>query len=149
MNGACRAQRVARRALVLLVLPVVAVPSACSDEPEVPSFCDAFAGFLENRAEIQALDPADLDAAEATEVAERYRAGVRLLKASSEGRYGQELENLETAVDDILRTLASIQPDADDSTWVPLVEDDLETAGKYATQVEDTIEPTCTPDTSD
>ena len=134
---------------MLLVVPVIVVPSACSDEPEVPSLCEAFAGFGENRTEIQALDPADLDAAEATEVAQRYRAGVRLLKASSEGRYGQELDNLETAVDDILRTLASLQPDADDSTWVPLVEDDLETAGKYATQVEDAIAPTCTPDTSD
>jgi hypothetical protein len=111
--------------------------------------CEAFAGFLLNRAEIQELDPADLDAEEATEVAERYRAGVRLLKASSEGRYGQDLDNLETAVDDILRTLASVQPDADDSTWVPLIEEDFETARHLAAQVQHLIEPTCTPDTSD
>jgi hypothetical protein len=134
---------------LLLVVPVGLVAAACSDEPEVPSLCEAFAQFLDNRAEIQTLDPDNLDAAEATEVAERYRAGVRILKASADGRYGQELDDLETSVDDILRTLASIQPDADDSTWAPLVEDDLETAAEQAARVQHAIEPSCTAATSD
>jgi hypothetical protein len=132
----------------MLIAPIVVVASACGD-PEDASLCTAFDEFLESRAEVQTIDLDNLDAAEASELAESYLASVRRLKAAADARYMQELENLETAANDVVLTLASVQDDADLAVWLPLVEDDLEIAADLAAHVEDVIEPSCTPDTSD
>jgi hypothetical protein len=132
----------------MLVAAVAVVASACGD-PEDASLCTAFDEFLESRAQVRAIDPDDLDAAEARELAESYLASVRRLRQAADSRYTQELGDLETAANDVLLTLASVQDDADVSVWSPLVEDDLEIAADLAAHVEDVIEPSCTPDTSD
>jgi hypothetical protein len=121
--------------------------SACGDRKDA-SLCTAFGEFIGARTAAQAIEPSNLNAAEATTIAESYLAGVRRLEQAADGRYGQDLDALETAVNDVLLTLESIPDDADDATWGPLVQDDLETAADAATVVEDAIEPSCTPDTS-
>ena len=110
--------------------------------------CTAYGEFLEARAELQTIEPTSLNASQATDVAENALDGVHRLQQAADGRYGQQLDALETAVNDVLLTLESIPDDADFATWGPLVEDDLETAADAATVVEDAIEPSCTPDTS-
>ena len=110
--------------------------------------CTAFGEFLEARAELQTIEPTSLNASQATDVAQNALDGVHRLQQAADGRYTQQLDALETAVNDVLLTLESIPDDADAATWEPLVEDDLETAADAATVVEDSIEPSCTPDTS-
>ena len=92
-----------------------------------------------SRAQVASIDPADLStttAGDATEIAEDYLAGVRRLEQAADGRYGTQLDALETAVNDVLFTLESVQDDADFSTWGPLIEDDLELAEDAAVQVD-------------
>jgi hypothetical protein len=131
-----------------LLVAAAIVPAGCGDAEDA-SLCTAFAEFLDARAAIDAVDPASESAAGATEIAEDYLASVRRLEQANDGRYGQQIENLETAVNDVLLTLESVQDDADYSTWGPLVEDDIELATDAADEVQAAIEPSCNPDTSD
>lgn len=135
-------------AAIALVACAVIVPTACG-EPEELSLCTAFADFLDVRADVQSIDLEQESAAEALEHAENYLARVRRLKAAADGRYGQQLDDLESRTDDIIRTLASVQEDADVSVWLPLIEDDLELGADAAAALTADIEPSCTPDTSD
>ncbi len=139
----CRARR--RRTSAVLVALVAFVPLACG-EPKDASLCTAFGEYLDIRAEVAAIDAADLTittAGEATELAEDYLAGVRRLEQAADGRYGTQLDTLETAVNDVLFTLESVQDDADFSTWGPLVADDLELAEDAAVQATRAIAPSC------
>jgi len=128
-------------ALVAFVVP------ACGDQEDA-SLCTAYAEFLDARADIAQIDPANLDAEGASDIAENALDGVRRLRQAADDRYEQEIENLDAAVNDLLLTLSAIPDDADFATWGPLVEDDLEAASDAATVVEDAIEPSCNPDTS-
>jgi hypothetical protein len=132
--------------LIPAVLACVVLP-ACGDQEDA-SLCNAYGEYLEARAELQTIEPTTLSATQATAVAENALAGVRRLEQAADGRYGQELDALETAVNDVLLTLESIPDDAEVATWAPLIEDDLEVAADAANQVEQAIEPSCTPDTS-
>ncbi len=109
----CRARR--RRASAVMVALVTFVPLACG-EPKDASLCTAFGEFLDIRAQVAAVDAADLTtttAGDVTEAVEDYLAGVRRLEQAADGRYGTELDTLETAVNDVLFTLESVQDDAD------------------------------------
>jgi hypothetical protein len=134
---------------MLMVPPALAacVLPACGDREDA-SLCTAYAEFLDSRAEIAQIDPANLDASNASDIAESALDGVRRLRQAADDRYEQEIENLDAAVNDLLLTLSAIPDDADFATWGPLVEDDLEAASDAATVVEDAIEPSCNPDTS-
>jgi hypothetical protein len=141
-----RASRWKGSTLMLSAVAVLALP-ACGDVKD-SSLCTAFGEFVGARTAVNAIDPANLNADQATEVAETYLAGVRRLEQTADGRYGQELDSLETAVNDVLLTLSAVPDDADVDTWGPLVEEDLELVADAATQVEEAIEPSCFPDTS-
>ena len=133
-----------------MVIPIAfaaVVLPACGDQEDA-SLCTAFAEFLESRAAVRAIDPDDLNAAQAEEAAESYLDGVRRLRHAADDRYEQEIEALDAAGNDLLLTLASIPDDADVATWGPLVEDDLEAVADAATVVQNAIEPSCNPDTS-
>lgn len=141
----CRARR--RRASAAMVALASLIPLACGDVEDA-SLCTAFDEFLDARAEVAAADVTGESAAGAIELVEDYLASVRRLEQAADGRYGQELDALETAVNDGLLTLESVQDDADYETWGPLVEDDRELAEDAAVQVEEVIEPSCTSATS-
>jgi len=127
---------------------ICVVPLACGT-PEDASLCTAYAEFQNANTAVQAIDPSDQSAADAIDVVENYLAGVRRLEQAADGRYGQQLDTLETAVNDVLLTLQSIPDDATYETWAPLIEDDLETAADATVPVQQAIDPSCTVDTSD
>lgn len=130
-----------------MALGVVAVAAlAACGETEDASLCTAYAEFIERRAEVAAADPTAADAAAATDVAERYLASVNRLQHAADGRYVQQLEQLEEEVQDILRTLAAIPDDADYAVWAPLIDEDFETAQESAGQVERLIAASCVVD---
>jgi hypothetical protein len=128
-----------------LVIPAAmlafALP-ACGDQKDA-SVCTAFVEYLDVRSQLYALDPTAPNAAQAKEIGEDYLAAVNRLEQAADGRYTQQLDGLDTAVRNILLTLASVQDDADYSTWRPLIDDDLETAQDWAQQVIDAIAPSC------
>ena len=123
-------------ALAAFVLP------ACGDQEDA-SLCTAFVEYLDVRAQLYALQPTEPNAAQATEIGEDYLNAVHRLEQASDGRYTQQLDGLDTAARAILLTLASVQDDADFSTWRPLIDDDLEAAQDAAQQVIDAIAPSC------
>ncbi len=141
-RGVASPRRGARWLPLAVTLPLVLV--ACGDPKDV-ALCTRFEEFLAIRAETQAIreDPSALKADEAVELGDRYVAAVRGLKASSDDRYGQELDNLEQAVRAVVLTLSSVRDDADFDTWGPLIEDDIHLAENAATAVVDVIEPSC------
>jgi hypothetical protein len=136
-----------RRVTALAVVLVVMGTAACGDI-EDESMCSVYGDFLDVRAELAEVDPEQETAADATELAEDYLDTVTRLQETADGRFGTELDRLESAVDDVLRTLDSLDDDADYATWAPLVEDSLENVADAAVSVEDAIEPQC-PDTGD
>jgi ABC-type transporter Mla subunit MlaD len=125
--------------------------SACTDIKD-DSLCVVFDEYLNSRATVEALlqqvDTLELNAAQATDIAENHLANVRRMREAADGRYGQDLENLQNAVEDILRTLASVQDDAEIDTWLPLVEEDIEDAQELGNQVVEAIAPSCEPTAS-
>lgn len=132
-----------RGVAVTLAVAAAAIPLACGDTEEL-SLCDAYEDLVAAGASVTALDPTGLSARQAAEVVDDYLATVLHVQETADGRYSTELDALETAVDDVARTLASVQEDEDYETWAPLVEDDLEVARDAAVVVREAIDPSCT-----
>jgi hypothetical protein len=128
-----------RCAAVLLVVTALA---ACGD-PEDASLCTAFDEWIDARADINAVDFTTESAEDAIDTVEDYLSSVQRLEHAADGRYGQQLDALESTVRAVILTLESVQDDADYSTWSPLVEDDIELATEAALQVEQLITPSC------
>jgi hypothetical protein len=131
-----------------MVALTMSVFAACGD-PEDQALCPAYEEFRSTRDAVQALDPSSMTAGEATELAERYRQQVTRIQEVADGRYTSELDALESAVDDVLRTLASVQDDAEYETWQPLVEDSLEDVQDASARFVEAIEPSCFPDVTE
>jgi hypothetical protein len=123
---------------------VVLLLSACGEQ-ETRSLCPAYESFLATRDEITAIDPSEATAAEVTELAEDYLQQVVRMQEVADGRYTAELDALESATDDVVRTLAAVQDDAEYETWQPLIEDSLEDVRNASARFEEAIEPTCAP----
>lgn len=132
------------RSMVLLAsaLTIAIVPAACGDTKDA-SPCTAFAEWVDARAAINAIDPTSQLAADEIEAVENYLASVHRLRQVGEGRYAQQIENLDVAVTDALLTLRSVRDDADYETWGPLVEEDIQAATDAADQVDKAIRPSC------
>jgi hypothetical protein len=128
--------------LLASALTVAIVTTACGDTKDA-SLCTAFAEWVEARAAINAIDPTSQLAADEIEAVENYLASVHRLRQVGDGRYTQQVENLELAVTDALLTLRSVRDDADYETWGPLLEDDIQAATDAADQVDKAIRPSC------
>ena len=120
-----------------------AIPAVGCGDTKDDSLCTAFNELLAARTDIQQTDLSTQTASDALKTAEDYLNRVHRLQQAADNRYTQELEGLETAVSDIVDTLASVPKDADEATWRPLVQDDLDTADDATTQVADAIGPSC------
>jgi hypothetical protein len=136
-----------RAGSAILAVLLCTIPFACGDQKDA-SLCTAFDEFLNARTTVRAIDPTDQNAAQASDIAENYLASVRRLEAAADGRYTQQLDALETAVNDVVRTLSSVQDDAEYATWAPLVEDDLGLAEDAAVTVVNAIGQSCPAETS-
>lgn len=124
------------------VVAVLLGLAGCGDQRE-RSTCDAFATFVDTRNQIAAIDPEGVDAQQAITVAERYLAAVRGLREDADGRYGNELDDAQASVEDILVTLRGMPDDADRATWWPLVREDLQTAADASITLERAVAPSC------
>jgi hypothetical protein len=127
--------------LLIAAIGAILLP-ACRD-PKDASLCTAFVEYLDVRAQLRALEPTEPNAAQVKDIGENYLAAVDRLRQVSDGRYTQQLDGLDTAVRNILLTMASVQDDAEYSTWRPLIDDDFDDARDEAQHVIDAIAPSC------
>ena len=126
----------------LIALSVV--PLGCGDSEE-QSLCEVYTEFLAARANVQGLEPTDLTAAAAADVADDYLSTVQRLRETDTSN-DAAVDDLEMWTQDLLRTLESVEDDADYATWAPLVEDTLEDVSKAADRVEELLKPQCEPE---
>lgn len=117
---------------------------ACGDI-EDQSLCTVWANYEDAVASLEGLSIQGGTAGEAEALVEDVRGEVRHLDAVADTRYGQQLDELEESLDNLLRVLASVDDDADPSIWEPLVEDSVEDVRYDAAVVSELIEPACTP----
>lgn len=142
-----RSTLITQRIVMLLACTAAAITglAACGDSDE-QSMCVVFADFEAARAEVQAVDPESVAAAGAIDAIQEYYDTIRQLRETTDGRYSAAVDDLDVAVADALRTLESVDADADYTTWSPLVEDEFQVAREAADKVEELINPQCNPD---
>jgi hypothetical protein len=128
--------------LTLVGVTVIGGLLGCAD-PEEQSLCTVYDRFLEAGNELRSVSLDGSTAGEAADSVEAVLGQVRHLDAVADTRYGGQLDRLEEALDDLLRTLSSVQEDAEQATWEPLVADDAEAAEEAAQVVVEVIEPVC------
>jgi hypothetical protein len=126
----------------LVAVVAIAVLVACAD-PEERSMCTAFDRFQESADSLQEVSLDGATAGEAADAVEDVLGEVRNLDAAADTRYSSQIDRLEETVDDLLRTLESIQDDAESDTWEPLVADSVEDAQHAASVVTELIVPVC------
>jgi hypothetical protein len=140
--------RTARWRVAVGSLGFVAAVAACG-EPEEQSLCTVYAEFQETVRRVDEVDLDQVTAGEAADFAEDAIGTVRHLGDAADDRYADQIEQLETTLDDLLRVLASVDEDADAATWQPLVEDSVEDAQDAAARVSELIGPSCQPEAQD
>lgn len=133
-----------RRRLIGATATIPLVLAACGD-PAERALCPSYEQFLESREVIRAVDPESESAADAIDEIETFRSSVRQLRENTDGRFRSAVDDLDASISNVLRTLATVDADADYATWAPLVADDVETAQEAAARVDELIAPQCTP----
>lgn len=135
------------RLAVALVSGAVACAllAACGDAEE-SSLCTVYAHYLAVVQPVLDADPTAATAADATDAVTDVLAAVQQLRQASDGRYAQAVDDLETVVDDLRRTLESAPADAEYAVWQPLVDDTIEDALRAHDRVVELIDPVCVPD---
>lgn len=128
----------------MLVLAV----AGCGDAEE-RSLCRVYDDYLGAKQAVDELQPVRATAGEVEAVVEDALGVVRNLGQVADSRYTAEILSLEAALEDVARTLDSIDEDAAYATWQPLIEDSVEDARRAAARVAELIEPSCQPGAQD
>jgi hypothetical protein len=123
------------------------VAASCA-EPEERSLCTSFEQMVALGDSIR-TDVTGETAGELSDQTDALLQRVTALQEVADGRYTAELDALEETLDNLVRTLASIQEDAEYDTWSPLVEESVEDVNAASARVEEAIEPSCFPDVTD
>jgi len=131
-------------ALVASALLLVGL-TACDDQKE-QSLCAVWADeFVTAEAAIDAVDPTTATAAQMLAVVNPGLAAVRHLREVADNRYEDQINTLEFSLEDVQRTLESLDDEADYSIWQPLVKDSADDARDAAAQVSSLIAQSCLP----
>ena len=120
--------------------------ASCAD-PKDSSLCTNFDQMVASAESVRA----DVDGDTAGEFSDQLEAvlqHVTALQELADGRYTAELDSFEQTLDDLIRTLDSVQEDAEFDTWAPLIEDSVEDVDAAAARLVEAIEPSCSPDVS-
>jgi hypothetical protein len=126
----------------LVAVAAIAWLVGCAD-PEERSMCTAFERLQASADSLQEVSLDGATAGEAADSVEDVLGEVRNLDAVADTRYSSQIDRLEETLDDLLRTLESIQDDAESDTWEPLVADSVEDAQHAASVVTELIVPVC------
>ena len=118
--------------------------AACGDTTDA-SMCDAYQRYIATLEPILEREPTGATAATATKAVEEVLASVQQLRAAADSRYADELNTLETSLDDLRATLESVEDTADYATWSPLVNDTVQDVVDAAVTVNERMAPECVP----
>lgn len=118
---------------------------ACGDTEDA-SLCPSYAAYLSVVQPVLDADPTGATAQAASDAVEDVVGAVRQLREASDGRYAQGVDDLEAVLDDLARTLESVEDEADYATWAPLVDDTIEDAVAAHERLVELIDPACVPD---
>ena len=131
--------------LASAALVVTGALAACGDTEDA-SLCPAYAAYLSVVQPVLDADPTGATAQSASDTVEDVIGAVRQLREASDGRYAQGVDDLETVLGDLARTLESVEDEADYATWAPLVDDTIEDAVAAHERLVELIDPACVPD---
>lgn len=129
-----------------MIALALAVSAAACGDPEDQSLCTVYDSYLTSLGRLVALDPNAAPADALTEALEDTIRSVRHLGQVADSRYTDSISTLEVALEDVLRVVEVQDPDADPSTWRPLVEDSAEDVRDAAFHVSELIDPSCRPE---
>jgi hypothetical protein len=134
-----------RAGSVAVALVVTGVLSACGDTEDA-SLCPSYSAYLTVVQPVLDADPTGATSQSASDAVADVVGAVRQLREGSDGRYARGVDDLETVLDDLARTLQSVEDEADYATWAPLVDDTIEDALAAHERLVDLIDPACVPD---
>lgn len=134
-----------RTAFVAVVLLAASGLAGCGDTEDA-SLCPTYTTYLSVVQPVLDADPTGATAQSASEAVQDVVGAVRQLREASDGRYAQGVDDLEMVLDDLARTLESVEDEADYATWAPLVDDTIEDAVAAHERLVELIDPACVPD---
>lgn len=114
-----------------------------NNDLRTPSLCDEYEQLLAVGQEVRAFDSGSSSVGDAGELAAAYLESVQQVQEVADGRFGVELDNLELAIENALRTIEAVPDDADADTWAPLIDDSLDDVAIAATTARARIGPSC------
>jgi hypothetical protein len=137
-----RARVGGRTGSVAVALLAVSGLAGCGDTEDA-SLCPSYTAYLSVVQPVLDADPTGATAQSASDALEDVIGAVRQLREASDGRYARGVDDLETVLDDLARTLESVEDEADYATWAPLVDDTIEDAVAAHERLVELIDPVC------
>jgi hypothetical protein len=135
-----------RAGLSALAIMTVAVGCASNDDQ---ALCPAYDEYLTVFDEIAAANPTGATAADVVDAAELVLDELAQLRSVADGRYSAQIDQLDEAVDNLRRTLASLPDDGGYATWEPLVNDTIIEIENADDRLRSAIDPVCVDRTND
>jgi hypothetical protein len=118
--------------------------AGCAD-PKESSLCPAYERYLSELADLVALDPEVVVVQDAIDQVDAIESAVDQLGEAGDDRHGDEVDAMSLALEDLRRTLESIDPGQDYEVWRPLIDDSLVDVADAARQLQQSLDPECRP----
>ncbi len=116
--------------------------AACADHDQL-AMCPAYYEFEAIYDEVAAADPTGATAAEAADAVERASGELAQLRSNADERYSAQIDELQSLLGDLERTLRSVSNEADYVIWEPLVDDTLEEVVRANARLRRAVGPAC------
>lgn len=118
------------------------VAGGCVDRNE-QAMCPAYAEYLAVIDVVAAAEPTAATAGDVVDTIDVVVGELDQLRAVADERYRAQIDAVSVELDDVRRTLGSVQDDADYSTWAPLVDSTFEDLAVAQARLRRVIDPAC------
>ena len=118
------------------------VVGGCVDRDE-QAMCPAYAEYLAVIDVITAAEPTGATAGDVVDAVEVVVGELDQLRAVADERYRAQIDDVAVQLDDVRRTLGSLQDDADYSTWAPLVDSTIDDLAIAHARLRRVVDPAC------
>lgn len=118
--------------------------SGCRNSTDL-SLCPAWRIYDHTAEQIKADRPSGGTAADWLVAVHEVLGDLDQLREVADSRHVSAIQDTETALETLLGTLESIEPDQRYEIWAPLVEDDIDAVLDADQQLRELIAPECTP----
>ncbi|MGE3619520.1 MAG: hypothetical protein AB7L84_03565 [Acidimicrobiia bacterium] len=118
--------------------------AGCGDTEEL-SLCPAYDDLVEVAEPVLEADPTSATAGQVAEATQDVRTALARVRAAADGEYAAAIDELDLVLGELATTLDGVDPDADYTTWAPLVEDTAQDVADAGGRLQELVEPVCTP----